>query len=87
VLDVRAEHAGGELGAQREPPAAAVVEGVHLLLDDEVGGLADGPLEHLGELEDGGGDLLDAGALEHARRRRRRGASGAGRRGGGRWCP
>ena len=48
-----AHDAGRGLRAQREAIAAAVVEGVHLLLDD-VGELADGALEQLG--------LLDASA-------------------------
>ena len=50
VLHERAHDRRGALGPQREPPAAAVVELVHLLADD-VGALADA-VEHLGVLED-----------------------------------
>ena len=45
VFDERPHQPGGDLGPQRDPPAALVLEVVHLLADD-VGGVAD-PLEHL----------------------------------------
>ncbi len=48
--DERPRHAGGRFRPQGDPLAPAVVKGVHLLGDD-VGGLAERALEHLGELE------------------------------------
>ena len=60
--DHRAHHAGRVLRPQRDPLAAAILERVHLLGDD-VGGLAQRALEHLGELEDRRRDLAIAVAL------------------------
>ncbi len=51
-----------QIGAEAQAVAAAIGEGVHLLRDD-VGGLADRPLEHLGELEDRRRHLEIAGAF------------------------
>ena len=51
VLDGRAHQPGGRLGPQAQAVAAAVVEGVHLLLDD-VGVLADRALEELRALDE-----------------------------------
>src|SRR5690606_37635179 len=59
VGDAGAHDAGGGLGTQRERVAAAVLERVHLLLDD-VGHLADGALEELGALEQRQADLAVA---------------------------
>jgi hypothetical protein len=52
VLQHRADDAGGELGAQRERPSAAVGEREHLLAD-HVGRLAYPAHEELGVLEGG----------------------------------
>jgi hypothetical protein len=68
--DESTRHAGRVLRAQGDAGAllvfggllAAHDEGVHLLGHD-VGGVAEGALEHLGELEDRGGHLLEAVAL------------------------
>ena len=57
VLDGGADHAGGAFGAEGDRSAAAVVEGVHLLIDD-VAGLADAAVKQLGVLEDRGADLV-----------------------------
>jgi hypothetical protein len=54
VLDHRAHHAGGGLGAQREPVAVhRIGEGVHLLFDD-VGHLAQAAHKQCCGLDDGG---------------------------------
>jgi hypothetical protein len=53
----------GRLGSERQRVAAAVVEGVHLLLDD-VRLVADPPREQLGALEQGHADLAVAIRLE-----------------------
>jgi hypothetical protein len=50
VLEVRAHHRGGALGAQCDAVAALVLEGVHLLLDD-VGAFAHAALENTRVLE------------------------------------
>src|SRR3990172_3781602 len=63
VLDVGAQERRGRLGPERERVAAAVVEGVHLLLDD-VGLVADPAREELGALEERQPDLPVAVALE-----------------------
>ena len=59
VLDESPRDAGGALGLQCHRPAALVVKGVHLLVDD-VGGVADSACEQLGVFEDGGAYLADA---------------------------
>ena len=66
--DHRAGDAGRVLGTQRDLVAAAVPEGVHLP-GDHVGRLAQGAPEHLGELEDGGGDLGEPVAFRPRPRR------------------
>ena len=66
VLHVGAEDARGELGAQREAATPPIVEGVHLLLNDQVRGFADAALEDLGELEHGCRQLPHPGTLQHA---------------------
>ena len=63
VLDVGAAHRSGALGAQRQRPPSAIVERVHLLLDD-VGGLPHPPREQLGRLERGRLDPLVAGGSQ-----------------------
>ncbi len=67
VRDEGADDAGGVLRAQRQPVAAPVREGVHLLGDD-VGGVAERPREHLGELEDRRRDLAVAVAARRLER-------------------
>ena len=52
VLEVGADHRGGELRTERDAAAALVREGVHFLFDD-VGRLADSAAEELRMLEDG----------------------------------
>jgi len=59
VLEVGADHTGGELWAQGEFGAALVLEGVHLLLDD-VGALTDAADEEGGLLEEGDVEALEA---------------------------
>ncbi len=59
VGDDRAHDAGGVFGPERDLVAAAVAEAVHFL-DHDVRGLADRTREHLRELEDRRGDLLDS---------------------------
>ncbi len=59
VIEERADHRRGPLGAHREALPGPVGEGVHLLLDD-VGRLPHGPREELGALEQGGPDLPEA---------------------------
>jgi hypothetical protein len=61
VFEHRAQHAGGELGAQRDLAAAAVLEGVHLLAH-HVARFADAADEQRGVLEDRGLDGAVAGA-------------------------
>ena len=61
VLEHGAEHAGGELGAQRDLTPAAVTEGVHLLAHD-VARLAHTADEEIGVLEHRGLDRCIAGA-------------------------
>ena len=56
VLEIGAADGRGALGPQGDLLAAAIGEGVGLLLDD-VGALADAALEEPGVLEDGGVDL------------------------------
>ena len=69
VLDRGAHHAGRALGAQRERVAVhAVVEGVHLLLDD-VGHLAQAAHEQRRGLDDGRADVAVAVARASARAR------------------
>ncbi|MNC35159.1 hypothetical protein D3C75_836320 [compost metagenome] len=63
VLLHRAHAGGGAFRAQGQRVAVAVVEGVHLLLDD-VGDLADRALEQLGELDDRHADLPVAVAVQ-----------------------
>ena len=79
VLEVGAAHRRGALGAQRERLAAAVVEGVHLLLHD-VGGLPHAAREQLGGLERRRLDPRVAGALEDPRARRPRARRARARR-------
>eukprot|EP00611_Tribonema_gayanum_P012703 TRINITY_DN2336_c0_g1_i3.p1 TRINITY_DN2336_c0_g1~~TRINITY_DN2336_c0_g1_i3.p1 ORF type:complete len:704 (-),score=109.00 TRINITY_DN2336_c0_g1_i3:16-2127(-) len=50
VLDAGANHASGQLRAQRQRFAAAILEGIHLLFDD-IGHFADRALEQLGALD------------------------------------
>ena len=68
VLDERTHDRAGALGAQREPPSAAVFELVHLLLHD-VGRLADTG-EHLVVLEHRRDVQAVAGALDVLREQR-----------------
>ena len=76
VLEVGAADRRGPLRAQRQRAAAAVLERVHLLLDD-VGRGADPPREQLGRLERGRLDLPIAGRAEDpARGLLDRGAAG-----------
>src|SRR5690606_16078432 len=56
VLEVRPANRGRPLGPQGEAVATAVLEDVHLLLDD-VALVAHGAEEDAGILDDGGGDL------------------------------
>ena len=63
VLDVGAQERRGRLGSERQRVAAAVVEGVHLLLDD-VGLVADPAGKELGALEERQPDLPVAVGLE-----------------------
>ena len=70
VLEVRAADRRGCFGPQRERPAAAVFEGVHLLLHD-VGPLPGRSEEELGVLEDGGLDTAVAEGLCDLCQRRR----------------
>ena len=71
VFEVGAAYGGGAFGAEGEEVAAAVGEGVGLLLDD-VGACADGAVEEAGAFEDGSveaGEAVllaqsDAGALD-----------------------
>ena len=65
VLQVGPADRRGDLRPQRQRPAAPVVEGVHLLLDD-VGRLADGADEQLGGLERRRLDPSVAGRAEDA---------------------
>ncbi len=65
VRDISAADAGGELGAQRQRFAAAVVERVHLLRHD-VGRLAERAGEDAGELEHRHVDAAEAVQLAHA---------------------
>ena len=75
VLHERPAHRGGELGPQRDVPAALVDEVVHLL-GDHVGGVADA-LEHAEVFQQRRDDLPVAGTLGHLRRTpRRTGANG-----------
>src|SRR5690606_9453578 len=65
VLDERAHEARGELGSERQVAPAAVLEGVHLLLDYEVGGFTHRLLENLGEFEDRWGDSAGTCSAQH----------------------
>ena len=60
MLQVGAADGGGAFGPQRQAVAAAVVEDVHLLLDD-VGAFADAAGEELGMLEGGRLDESESG--------------------------
>src|SRR5262249_7866336 len=63
VLDVGAHEPGGGLGTEGERVAAAVLEGVHLLLDD-VRLVADAPREELRALEEREANLAIAVGFE-----------------------
>ena len=69
VLDPGAHAAGRALGPQGEILAVAVLEAVHLLLDD-VGLGADGAREQLGFLDEGQADFAVAVGRQHLARRR-----------------
>ena len=68
VLDRRAHDAGGRHGTQGEAVAVAVLEHVHLLLDD-VGDLAQAPHEEGRGLDDGRAHVAITVALEYRARR------------------
>ena len=69
VLGERPHQRGGGFGTQRQAFAPAVLEGVHLLLDD-IGRLADPADEQLRPLEDGGANLGIAVPIQHVTRHR-----------------
>ena len=87
AFDHRADDAGGAFGAKGDRSVAAVVEGVHFLVDD-VAGFADAAVKQFGVLED---RRADFGEVIDARRRRgrsaRRPATSSCRPGGCRRCP
>jgi hypothetical protein len=69
VLDVGAYHAGSPFRTKRQRAAARIREGEHLLLDDNVRGLAGRPGEEVGVFEDGSLDPPVSVALEQPARK------------------
>ena len=69
VLDVGAQESRRRLGPEGDRVASAVLEGVHLLLDD-IGFVADAAREELRPLEEGQPDLPVAVGLEGSPGRR-----------------
>ena len=69
AADERARDTGGAFGTQGDAFAALGLEGVHLLRHD-IGGIAQGAREHLGEFEHRRGDLAVAVARRDFERRR-----------------
>src|SRR5579864_1488959 len=65
MFDESPDYACGPFRTQSEFPAAAVLKGVHFLLDD-VGGFPERPLKQVEGFKSGGTDFLEPETLEPA---------------------